>query len=317
MNRRTFLQQTTVATVGVIASPFRGAAAPPASRIVDTHTHFYDPLRQAGVPWPNKGSRLYRQVLPKDWLAVAAPHGVSEAVVVEASSWLEDNAWILDLAAAERSILGFVGHLLPHEVDFPKHLQRFAAHPIFRGIRVAHGDFLGNVDKSEFRSGLGLMVDLDLELDINGPPALLLPVAKLAAEMPSLRLVINHVGSAGDPTRLSEEWRTGMKAAGKQKNVFCKVSALNEQTDASQKEWGQAPRETAYYTPILDHCWECFGEDRLVYGSNWPVCEKGGTYADQLKVVTEYFAARGGEASEKYFWKNARNAYRWTERTTR
>jgi L-fuconolactonase len=317
MNRRTFLQQTSAIAAGLIASPLRVAAAPAATRIVDTHTHFYDPLRQAGVPWPNQASRLYRQVLPKDWLAVAAPLGVKETVVVEASSWLEDNAWILDLAAKEPSIVGFVGHLLPHELDFPKHLRRFAGNPIFRGIRVSQGDFLGNVDKSEFRSGLGLMVDLDLELDVNGPPVLLLPVAKLAAEMPSLRIVINHVSNVGDPARLTEDWRTGMKEAGKQKNVFCKISALTEQTNDSQKEWGHAPRDTAYYAPILDHCWECFGQNRLVYGSNWPACEKGGTYADQFKIVAEYFGARGTEASEKFFWKNARNAYRWTERTPR
>ena len=85
-------------------------------------------------------SRKLTARLPLVWAAclatilLRAAHGqeaVSETVVVEASSWLEDNAWILDLASAEHSIVGFVGHLLPHAVDFPKHLQRFAAHPIF------------------------------------------------------------------------------------------------------------------------------------------------------------------------------------------
>jgi len=284
---------------------------------VDTHTHFYDPTRPEGVPWPAKGSQLSRPVLPGDWLAVAAPHGVTETVVVEASSWLEDNAWILDLAATERCIVGFVGHLLPQEADFPKHLKRFAANPVFRGIRVSGAGFLGNVDRPEFRRGIALMADLDLALDLNGPPALHLPAARLAAEVPALRLVIDHVGSAGDPARLSPEWRVGMKTLGQQQNVFCKVSALIEQTDESKKQWGQAPRDTAYYTPILDHCWECFGEDRLVYGSNWPVCEKGGTYADQFKIVNEYFTARGPAACGKYFGKNAHAVYRWKERAPR
>ncbi len=317
MNRRTFLQQTTAVAGGLLTSPFRGTAASPATRVVDTHTHFYDPTRPDGVPWPTKGSPLFRQVLPKDWLAVASPHGVTETVVIEASRLLEDNAWILELAAAERSIVGFVGHLVPNEVDFPKHLQRFAANPLFRGIRVSQGDFLNNLDKADFRQGIALMAGMNLELDINGPPTVLAPAARLAAESPALRIVINHVGGAGDPARVSDQWREGMRAAGKQKNVFCKVSALFEQTDASGKEWGKGPRETAYYAPILDHCWECFGEDRLVYGSNWPVSEKGGTYGDQLKVVTEYFAARGTEACEKYFWKNSREAYRWVERAPR
>ncbi len=315
MNRRTFLQRTTAAAAGLAASSLESAAAPVASRIVDTHTHFYDPTRKEGVPWPEKGSRLFRTVLPKDWLAVAVPHGVRETVVVEASKWIEDNAWILDLAAQEKSIVGFVGHLSPQEVDFAKHLKRFAANPIFRGIRVSGADFLDNADKAEFRSGIVLMADMGLELDLNGPTALHAPAAKLAAAVPALRIVIDHVGGAGDAAQVTAEWRAGMAALGKQKNVFCKVSALQEQTEASAKQPGTAPRDTAYYGPILDHCWQSFGEDRLVYGSNWPVCEKGGTYAEQFRVVSEYFAAKGRDACEKYFWKNSLAAYRWIERT--
>ena len=317
MNRRTFLQRTTAAAAGLAASSLDSAAAPVASRIVDTHTHFYDPTRKEGVPWPDKGSPLFRTVLPKDWLAVASPHGVRETVVVEASKWIEDNAWILDLAAQEKSIVGFVGHLLPHEVDFPKHLKRFAANPIFRGIRVSGADFLENADRPEFRSGIALLAEMDLQLDVNGPGPIHLPAARLAAAVPALRIVIDHVGGSGDAAHLSDDWRAGMAALGKQGNVFCKVSALQEQTRESAKQWGAARRDTAYYAPLLDHCFSCFGEDRLVYGSNWPVAEKGGTYADQLRIVSEYFTAKGREACEKYFWKNSRAAYRWIERAAK
>lgn len=315
MNRRAFLHRSVTAAAALMASPSRLlAASPVASRIVDTHTHFYDPERAAGVPWPPKASRLYRRVLPKDWLAVASAHGIRETVVVEASAWLEDNAWILELAAQEPSIIGFVGHLLPHETEFRKHLERFGANPIFRGIRVAQNDLLTNAGKAEFRTGLELMIERDLQLDVNGGPTILPTVAKLSAELPALRIVVDHVCNPGDPSRLPASWREDMRVVGRQKNVFCKVSGLIEQTDRSQKAWGEAPRDTAYYAPILDHCWECFGDDRLIYGSNWPVCEKGGSYADQFKIVSEYFTARGAEAAEKYFWKNARQAYRWVER---
>ncbi len=305
MSRRTFLSQA----AAVVASPALAQTAP-TLRVVDAHTHFYDPTRPEGVPWPGKGTPLYRRVLPKDWLAVAAPHGAHETIAVEASAWLEDNQWILDVAAVNKSIVGFVGHLLPHETDFAKHLKRFAPNPIFRGIRVSGNDFLENVDKAEFHSGVKLMADLGLTLDINGAPSLHQHSAKLAAAVPELRIVINHVGIAGDAAHLSDKWRSGMKALGAQKNVFCKVSALMEQTDASNKGPAFAPRDTAYYKPILDQCWNCFGEDRLIYGSNWPVCEKAGSYADQFKIVSEYFSAKGRTASEKYFLKNSLTAYR-------
>ncbi|MEO6739278.1 MAG: amidohydrolase family protein, partial [Chthoniobacteraceae bacterium] len=109
----------------------------------------------------------------------------------------------------------------------------------------------------------------------------------------------------------------GMATLGKRKNVFCKVSALMEQTRESAMRWGNAPRDTAFYAPVLDHCWESFGENRLVYGSNWPVCEKGGTYAEQFRIVSEYFTAKGRDAAEKYFRKNSREAYRWIERASK
>ena len=137
MKRRTFLQRVAAATASLAATPLQGATQPSVSRAVDTHTHFYDPTRKQGISWPGKDSPLYRKVLPKDWLAVASPLGVRETVVVEASPLVEDNAWILELAAEEKCIVGFVGHLSPQDPEFAKHLKRFAANPIFRGIRIS------------------------------------------------------------------------------------------------------------------------------------------------------------------------------------
>lgn len=312
LNRRAFLQRSALAVGGLVSAT--APAADEGLRIVDTHTHFYDPTRPEGVPWPPKGSPLYRTVLPQDWLAVATPLGVRETVVVEASRLVEDNAWILELAAREKCIVGFVGNLLPHDPDFAKHLKRFAANPVFRGIRVSNAEFSKNVQEDGFRRGLALLAELGLSLDVNGPAAMLPAVAQIAGEMPELRIMVDHAGSAGDPQKLSGEWRDAMRALGRQRNVWCKVSALIEQTAMSSAEFGKAPRDTAFYAPILDHCWDCFGEERLVYGSNWPVSEKGGTYADQFRIVNEYFGAKGAGVIERVFSKNSRAVYRWVER---
>lgn len=312
LNRRDFLRQS-LFTAGTLTTAAVVRAAAP-SRVIDTHTHFYDPTRPQGVPWPQAGTPLHRRVLPADWLAVAEPHGVRETVVVEASPWLEDNAWILELAARERSIVGFVGHLLPEAPDFPQHLERFVKNPLFRGIRVPEASVLANVDQPAFRRALGLMAERNLALDLNGPPRLHTAAARLARAFPSLSIVLNHVGLAGDPARLSEEWRASMRELGKFEQVYCKVSALQEQTAAAGQRRGEAPRDTAYYAPVLDHCWKCFGPARLIYGSNWPVCEKGGAYADQFRIVQEYFAGKGADAAEAYFSRNSRTAYRWVDR---
>lgn len=307
MNRRRFLQTTAASAL----FPEIAHAAPPATRIIDTHTHFYDPTRPGGVPWPKAGSKLHRTVLPAEWLAVAAPLGVKETVIVEASPLVEDNQWILDLAAKEKCIVGFVGHLDPG-AEFAANLKRFAANPIFRGIRWSGNFLLDETKRDAVLAGAKLLAEHGLELDLNGPPAYLPHAAKLAADVPDLRVLINHLGAPGDPQALRPEWKDNIRAAAKQPNVFMKVSALVE-----QKQWpeGQAPRDTAYYLPILDHLWETFGPDRLIYGSDWPVSDRGAPYEVLFKIVDEYFRAKGSEACEKYFWKNSLTAYRWIERS--
>ncbi len=312
MDRRRFLGNLSAAAIGTSAVVPCVAATGKPKRIVDTHTHFYDPTRRGGVPWPEPGSSLYRPVYPKDWLAVAAPHGIRETIVVEASAWLEDNQWILDLAADEKCIIGFVGRIEPDDLDFSKHLQRFAVNPLFRGIRIS-GEPLRQLQRSDFKRSIQWLTDLGLQLDVNGSPELQQEVIKLAKAFPSLTIVVDHVASAGDASRLSDQWLDTVRSLGDCPNIYCKVSALLEQTEQASKKHGSAPIDFHYYEPILEHCWSCFGEDRLIYGSNWPVCEIGGTYADQLGVVTNFFASKGDNAVEKYFWKNALAAYRWQE----
>lgn len=310
MNRRRFLQTTAAASAATLSGTATHAA-PPATRIIDTHTHFYDPTRPQGVPWPGKNTWLYRKVMPADWRALAGPHGIRETVVVEASQWVEDNQWILDLAEKEKCIVGFVGNLDPNDAAFGAHLRRFAKNPVFRGIRW-RGDLVRiDANKDKVLAGAKLLAQHGLELDLNGPPAMLPHAAQLAASVPDLRIVIDHLGASGDPQSLHPEWKENTRLAAKQPNVFMKVSALVEQVKG---EHGQAPRDTAYYLPILDHLWETFGPDRLTYGSNWPVSDKGAPYDVVFNIVDEYFRGKGAEACEKYFWKNSLAAYKWVER---
>jgi L-fuconolactonase len=309
MKRRALLHQT----AALIAAPAFGQVQEPvASRIIDTHTHFYDPMRSQGVPWPPKDSPLHRRVMPQDWLALAEPHGCRETVIVEASPWVEDNQWILDLAAEEKCIVGFCGNLDPLDEDFTKHVKRFAAHRLFRGVRWRAGLVQVVCSDERVRRGAHVLAEHDLQLDLNGPPAVLLEAAKLAAEVPELRMVIDHVGGARDPQALKPEWKPAIEALAKHANVFMKVSGMPEQVKS--KAGTPAPREVEYYQPVLDHLWQCFGEDRLLFGSNWPVSDLGAPYDAVMKLVSAYFRSKGREACEKYFWRNSLAAYKWQSR---
>jgi L-fuconolactonase len=277
--------------------------------IIDTHTHFYDPTRPQGVPWPTpKQDWLYRPVLPPDFRKIAEPLGIRGTIVVEASAWVEDNQWLLDLASDNPFLLGIVGRLDPLAEEFPAQLKRFSGHPKFRGIRVSGKQFMERGKDAAYLESMRLLAGTGISLDINGPREYLNHIGALAAAVPTLRIVINHVGGAGDPQHITPAWRDAIRAAGQSESVVCKVSGLAEQSQAAH---GEAARTTDYYLPILDTVWAAFGEKRLIFGSNWPVSDRGTTLDNVLNIVRPYFTAKGPSATNRYFSQNAAEVYRW------
>ena len=303
MERRTFL--TTAA--GLSLSPLK--AALPAT-IIDTHTHFYDTARPQGVPWPAANEKmLYRPVLPDEFVKLTKPLGVTGTIEVEASAWLEDNQWVLDLAARNPVIIGTVGHLEPGKPDFRKILSRFHKNPLFRGIRLgASGDrgFAAGLPQADFISDMRALAEAGLELDAIGGPSLLSHVVRLTDQVPTLRIVINHLPfDPPNEAAARAAYQAALRELGKRAQVYAKVS------NVPRRSGERVPDEVSFYRPGLDELWDVFGEDRLIYGSNWPVSARIAPYETAFKVVREYFASKGQEATEKYFWRNSKAAYRW------
>ncbi len=308
ITRRESLALAALGACALASGHARGNDDGPAIPIIDCHTHFYDPSRPEGVPWPDKNDKtLYRTVRPENFKQLAKPLGIVGTVVVEASAWVEDNQWLLDLAERDPYLLGIVGRLDIASEKFSEHLARFARNPRYRGIRILTNELTHALAEGKLIEHCNLLVEKDLELDVNGGPDAPRNVANLAGQVPKLRMVINHVGilpiDGREPPR---SWLEGMESAAKHPNVFCKVSALVEQTGANP-----APKQVGYYEPVLDALWRIFGEDRLIFGSNWPVSDLGAPLETVVSIVREYFTAKGERAAEKFFAENARNAYRW------
>lgn len=277
--------------------------------IIDTHTHFYDPTRPQGIPWPTEDNELlYRTVLPEHHRGVSQKEGVTGTVVVEASAWIEDNQWILDIAADDSWIVGLVGHVDPNREDFASDIEKLAENPLFRGIRLGGGWF-EDIDAGSLMSDVETLAKRGLELDVLMNVDRWDNLCELARRIPELTIVINHIalvpvdGNAPDP-----HWVECMNRAADFPKVFMKGSGVVE--TALDKP---TPTDPAYYAPTLDALWEAFGEDRIVYGSNWPVSDAYTDYAAMINVVRTYFEAKGAEAAEKYWWRNAKEAYGFVE----
>lgn len=286
--------------------------APPDLDIIDCHTHFYDPTRPEGVPFPGKGTPLYRTTLPEHLRAQKMFRKVTGTVIVEASPWVEDNAWLLNLAEKDPFVLGIVGNLQPGSPTFAKDLDRFAANPLFRGIRIS-GTAAEKLLEADSTDDLQRLADRDLALDVNGSAAV---VARLAERLPALRIVLNHSGHApvteAGPTT---EWIDSIHAAAKHPNVFCKISHLVRTALHEKRPPGTT--ELDFYRPYLDEMWEAFGEDRVIYASNWPVSESISDYETLERVPLQHAFEKGGSATRKFCSLNSQRAFRWVERPGR
>jgi len=303
VDRRTFFAGVAAT---LLSSQAHGAGA---SKIIDTHVHFYDPMRPQGVPWPPKEQKLlYRPVLPAELRRIVKPLGVTGVIEVEASPLVEDNQWVLDLAEKEPIIVATVGHLEPEAPEFARQLERFHRNHRFRGIRCGNlwnKDLASRVSDEKFIAGLKLLAQANLEMDTANPnPALLAAVVRLTDKIHNLRVVIDHlpIDPPADATLRAQLQSSYREIAGRPQ-VYIKVSSVPRRVK------GRVIEEANYYRPALDQLWEQFGVDRLLYGSNWPVSNLVAPYEVAFKIVKEYFASRGQEATEKYFWRNAVKAY--------
>ncbi|HLY60450.1 MAG TPA: amidohydrolase family protein [Terriglobia bacterium] len=283
--------------------------------VIDTHIHLFDPTRPQGVPWPEKDDAvLYHTALPDRYRQVTKGLGIVGAIEVEASPWLEDNQWVLDIAAKDPLILGTVGDLEPGKPKFREHLERFHKNPLFLGIRCGNlwgRDLATQVFQPEFVADMKLLADAGLEMDTANPDSTLIEaVVRLTDRVPNLRVVIDHLPQLNPPS--DAEGRKALanylRELGKRPQVYVKVSSVLRHVD------GKVPDSLDFYRDRLDELWGTFGEDRLIYGSDWPHSDLWGPYPEVFRIVREYFAGKSREAQEKYFWKNSVAAYRWVKR---
>ena len=282
-----------------------GCSSP--NRIIDTHIHLYDTSRPEGVSWPPPSDDvLFRPTVARHFDAICEANGVSATVIVEASDRVEDNPWVLDLVKHNpKRYIGLVGNLPIGTPQFAKHLERFAKDKRFVGLRLRSWPEGVSGFNADVWRDLQLLSDKGLALDVLMANFDLDDIVLIAKRLPKLKILINHLtGLIINGVPAEEAWTKKVQAAAKYPNVYCKVSGIFQRSNRMP-----APKDVAYYAPIFEVIWEAFGEDRIIYGSNWPVTDRGGEYGEQLAIINEYFSAKGKDVTEKLFWKNAAKFY--------
>jgi L-fuconolactonase len=273
--------------------------------IVDTHIHLYDTSRPGGVPWPpEKEAAIYRPILPVEFKSVAGECGVTATVVVEASPILADNDWVLSVTKDDPAFVALVASLKPDAKEFAAELDRLCKDPRFVGIRPRLDQPASPLEPACLK-GLKLLAERGKTLDLLSHTFKLTDVAELAGQVPELRIVVNHLaGVHADGAAPPQSWLDEIAQLANHPNVYCKMSGIFQQSKTRP-----APTDPAHYKPVFDAVWKAFGEDRIIYGSNWPVTNLAGDYASQFQLIYDYVASKGQPALENVFWRNANRVY--------
>jgi L-fuconolactonase len=311
IDRRGFL----AGTAALAITPAMAADEIP---IIDCHIHLFDATRPQSAPY--KGGRNFPGgvALPSMYAKIAKPLGIVGVIEVDCSPWIEDNLWVLETIQPEPLMVGTVGNLKPDAPEFGATLERYAKNPLYRGIR--YGNLWGynlpaQTDNPVFIEGLKLLAQHDLVLETaNQNIALLEAAVRVNDKVPELRIVLDHL-PAFDPSPENQvAYDTVLKELSRRKNIWTKLSEIVHPVRQPAATPPVITPGLAAHRDRLDALMGSFGEDRVVFGSDWPNAVGVSEVPDTVALVREYFSQKGRVAAEKYFWKNSVAAYKWVRR---
>ena len=303
-------------TAGALALGKSLASASAAIPVIDAHIHLFDPTRPGGVPWPEKtDTALYKPALPARYTALSKPFGVVGAIAIEASPLATDNQWLIDVAERNPVMVGVIGDLIPGSRSYLKDLDRLHRNPLFLGFRYGNlwdRDLSTDLDKPGFIDGLKTLAQAGLVLESANPdPKLIRAILSVSQRVPDLRIVIDHLPHAPIPTEPAtrSEYEADLRRLARNPRVFVKLSEIPVVQD------GKLVTDPTFYRAALDAIWDIFGEDHILFGSDWPNSDHLAPIADTFSIVRAYISQKSHAAQEKYFWENSLAAYHWRKRT--
>jgi L-fuconolactonase len=243
---------------------------------IDSHQHFWI-VGKFDYPWMSpKLGVLYRDYLPRDLAPLLHENGIDKSIVVQASPTVAETDWLLELAAEHDFIAGVVGWLDVEAKDFPKQFERYRRNPRFIGIRPAV-EFIPDdawLATPRVIESLKVVEAADFPFDLIVWPRHLTTVLRMLEEVPRLRCVVDHLAKPGVETKQFESWRKQIARVALHPNVHCKLSGLPSARPSDAQ-------------PLIDHVIGCFGPERVMFGSDWPISLRVGDYAQSVQLIRQ------------------------------
>ena len=271
---------------------------------IDTHQHFwkYNP-REFG--WIGPGMEaLQRNFLPSDLLPLIKEARICGTVAVQARQCVEETKWLLELANEYPFILAVVGWVDLRSPQVEAQLERFAAHSKMRGVRhVIHDEPDDKfMLRKDFMRGIKALARYNLSYELLLRPKHLPAACQLAREFPEQQFILDHLGKPLIRDGVLTPWDRDMGRLAECDNVLCKISGMV--TEAQWETW--TPDD---FTPYMDLVFERFGSDRVMIGSDWPVCTVAAGYSEVIGIATDYVNKLSPTERTDVFIENAKVIY--------
>ncbi|WP_461092501.1 amidohydrolase family protein [Spirosoma gilvum] len=274
---------------------------------IDSHQHFwhFDPVRDSWIT--DDMAVIQRDFLPADLEPVLAENGIDGCVAVQASQSEEETLFLVSMAQSYDIVKGVVGWVDLQSEQLKDRLTALSTHSQIKGYRhVAQAepdDFLARPAVIE---GIRQLAEFGLTYDILIYPTQLKAALQLVRAVPEVNFVIDHIAKPYITKKEINRWSNYMTQLASQPNVSCKLSGMV--TEADWHNWSKQD-----FFPYLDVVFEQFGPDRLMFGSDWPVCLVAANYTQVKTLVEDYVAPWGEEVRAKVFGANAVSFYRLTK----
>ncbi len=273
--------------------------------IIDSHQHFwkYDPVKHG---WINDDMKILQQdYLPENLQKIYQENAVDACVAVQADQSETETDFLMDLAAKNPFIKGVVGWVDLRSENLEERLEYYSQFDILKGFRHVVQDELDPnfIIGKQFKKGIALLHTYGFTYDILIFPKQLEATLQLVKEFPEHRFVIDHIAKPMIKTGFIKEWEVLIREIAKYPNVLCKVSGMVTEADWNHWKYND-------FLPYLNVIFESFGTDRIMYGSDWPVCLLGGEYGSIKSIIERYIYSFTDEDKEKIMGKNAVKFYR-------
>lgn len=271
---------------------------------LDAHVHFwqFQPERDAWIT-PEMAA-IRRDFLPADVAPLLSQHGLDSCVAVQADQSDAETVFLLHHAARNPFIRGVVGWIDLQAPDVACLLSRYAQFPQLKGFRHI---LQGEADRTllltpAFRRGIAALAPHGFTYDLLILPDQLPYASQLAADFPAQRFVLDHLAKPPIRQQQLQPWAQHIQALARHENVYCKVSGLV--TEADWQQW--QPQD---FRPYLDVVFEAFGPQRVMFGSDWPVCNVAGGYSRVVGLLEEYLAGFPADEQAQFWGGNAAEFY--------